>query len=29
VEIDGTVRFRGTVNELLLRRLIDGAPVED
>ena len=29
VEIDGMVRFRGKVNELLLRRLIDGAPVED
>lgn len=29
VEVDGTVRFRGAVNEVLLRRLIDGAPVEE
>lgn len=26
VEIDGTVRFRGEVNEVLLRRLIEGTP---
>lgn len=26
VEIDGRVRFRGRVNELLLQRLIDGTP---
>lgn len=26
VEIDGRVRFRGIVNEILLRRLIDGTP---
>lgn len=29
VEIDGEIRFRGGVNEVLLRRLIDGTPVED
>jgi glutaredoxin len=29
VEIDGEIRFRGVVNEVLLRRLIDGTPVED
>lgn len=27
VEIDGQVRFRGRVDELLLRRLIEGTPV--
>ncbi len=26
IEIDGIERFRGTVNELLLKRLIEGAP---
>ena len=29
VEIDGKVRFRGRVDELLLRRMIDGAVVEE
>lgn len=26
VEIDGRIRFQGTVNEILLRRLIEGSP---
>ena len=30
VEIDGQIRFRGRVDEMLLRRLIEGAsPVEE
>lgn len=29
VEIDGRVRFRGRVNEILLRRMIEGAPPVD
>jgi Glutaredoxin-like domain (DUF836) len=29
VEIDGKVRFRGRVNEVLLRRLIEGTPVPE
>ncbi len=29
VEIDGKVRFRGRVNEILLRRLIEGTPAPD
>lgn len=29
VEIDGQIRFRGRVNELLLRRLIDATPPKD
>ena len=27
VELDGKIRFRGRVNEILLRRLIEGAPI--
>lgn len=29
VEIDGVVRFRGRVNEVLLRRLIDGTSLQE
>jgi hypothetical protein len=29
VEIDGKIRFRGQINELLLRRLIEFAPPRD
>ena len=26
VELDGKVRFKGRINEILLRRLIEGSP---
>lgn len=29
VEIDGQIRFRGRVDEMLLRRLLEGAPAAD